>query len=195
MNATPIRSERANMAFQRRSIFNCVLIYEDAAAGKCGEHFYQRLLAAIDPDCPSTRNLWSFFALTIRETRNIAASTAALADLVILAVSGQRELPAKVKEWIELWLWLIDGSHPALVMLFDSANAKSAAIGAYLRSATVGKHLECFQEVASFAASSAVATLPGRANHCQKNCAASSDRPQCPKKSCRRLNEMSSKRA
>jgi hypothetical protein len=190
MKATPILPERANLAIQLQPTFRCVLIYENAAAGKCGEHFYQNLLAAVDADCASTRNLWSFSALTIPEMRNVAASAAATAEIVIFALSGEEELPAHVKEWIEMWLWLIDGGHPAFVPLFHSASAKSAAIGGYLRSATASKHLDCFPHVASFNAPPPVTTLPdaqfpsGELRHVAESAGATA-----PQNSRRRLNE------
>ena len=132
MKATAVPSDE--FAVSAPAVIKCVIIYEDFTAGKCGERFYQNLRAAIGMDYAPPRNLCSFPALTIPKIRNIAASAAAAADIVIFALSGEKELPAKVKEWIEMWLGLIDGGHPALVPLLDRANAKSAAICAYLRS-------------------------------------------------------------
>jgi hypothetical protein len=82
---------------------------------------------------------------------------------VIFALSGKEKLPEKVKEWIEMWLWLIESGHPALVPLFESANAESAAIGRYLRSVTASKHLDCFPTRRNLRGAVTGATLPAHA--------------------------------
>jgi site-specific recombinase XerC len=97
-------------------------------------------------DCNFNQNLWSFDVLAIPEIRNIAASAAAVANIVILSMSGKKKLPAKVKEWIETWVWLIDRAHPVLVALFDSQNGERVSIRAYLRNIAESKHIDFFPD-------------------------------------------------
>ena len=152
MKALPNHSERNGAAPLPLPTFKCVVIYEDFAAGARGERFYDKLVAAMDGDCVSTHNLWSFPVLAIAEMRNIAVTAAAAADIVIFALSGRDELPAAVKEWIEMWAWLIEDKHPALVALFESPNGESRSIREYLRSVTARKHLDFFPDSASLPA-------------------------------------------
>ena len=152
MKAYPSHSERNGNATPPFPTFKCVVICEDFAAGKRGKHFYETLAAAMDGDCISTHHLWSFPVLAIAEVRNIAASAAAAADIVIFALSGREELPAAVKEWIEMWAWLIEDTRPALVALFESPNGESGSIRGYLRSVTARKHLDFFPDSASLPA-------------------------------------------
>ena len=135
-----------NVGAGNRKLFHVVLIYEDIAAGMHGENVYESLVAKIHDE--SAHHLWSFDVLAIREIRNLAASTAATADLVILSMSGEKTLPAKVKEWIEMWVWLIDQTEPALATLFDTRNDQSSAISAYLRSVTERKHVRALSNTA-----------------------------------------------
>lgn len=152
MNAYPSHSERNGAAALPVPTFKCVVIYEDFAAGERGQRFYEKLNAAMDDDCVSTHHLWSFPVLAIAEMRNIAVTAAAAADIVIFALSGRDELPAAVKEWIEMWAWLIEDKHPALVALFESPNGESGSIRGYLRSVTARKHLDFFPDSASLPA-------------------------------------------
>lgn len=157
MKADPSHSERNGAATQPFPTFKCVVIYEDFAACERGERLYKTLVAAMDGDCISTHNLWSFPVLAIAEMRNVAVSAAAAADIVIFALSGKDELPAAVKEWIEMWAWLIEDTHPALVALFDSPNGESGSIRGYLRSVTASKHLDFFPDSASLPAPASLA--------------------------------------
>ncbi len=149
MYAAPNHSERNGAATLPLPTFKCVVIYEDFAAGKRGKRFYETLVAAMDGDCTPTHDLWSFPVLAIAEMRNIAASAAAAADIVILALSGRDELPAAVKEWVEMWAWLIEDTHPALLALFESPNGESGSIRGYLRSVTASKRLDFFPDSAA----------------------------------------------
>jgi hypothetical protein len=149
MKAISRSLDRETSAARTLSPFHCVVVYEDLAASERGESFYRQLAATLEDSCKLTHHLWSFPVLAIPEMRNMAASAAATADVVILALSGKKRLPAKVKEWIEMWLWLIDGAHPALVTLFEGENGEYKSIRDYLRAATASKRLEFFPQSAS----------------------------------------------
>jgi hypothetical protein len=93
-----------------------------------------------------SHNLWSFPVLAIPEMRNLAVSAAAAADMVILAVSGKDALPTAIKDWVEMWVWLIEDTHPALVALFERPDGATDSTRSYLRSVTAGKHLDFFPD-------------------------------------------------
>lgn len=97
---------------------NVVIAFEDAAAGKHAEGFYERLKERLGSDFEFTRYQWSFALLQDAGVRDAAAQDAALADMVIIATHGDAELPAHVDYWFQAWV----GRHAgpmALVALFD----------------------------------------------------------------------------
>ena len=120
------------------------ILYETVDAGKRAKHLSDELAAGLSADQALELSLWSFRVLGIRDIRNLAASTAACADLVILSLGGKRSLSAPVQEWIEMWTWLIDGHPPAVVALFSEPGTESARIRAYLRQAAASKKLRFF---------------------------------------------------
>ena len=124
--------------------FNLTIVYESIDAGKRAKCFCDQFIAEAAIDCPFELNLWNFGVLGIPEVRNMAASTAAIADMVILSMSGTVPLPAQTVEWIEMWTWLIDGRRPAVVALFADHHRHGAAIRAYLRRSTSSKKLDFF---------------------------------------------------
>jgi len=108
--------------------FNIVIIYEDADAGRRAKHFSDSLLREIGHQFRCVQNLWSFDVLSITEVRNAAAGIARAADLVVLSASGEHELSPRVEKWLALWTWMIDGSTPALVGLFENAEGEFTQI-------------------------------------------------------------------
>lgn len=130
--------------------FRIMMIYEDLDSGKCARHCAEKVLNALNGDCRFYQNLWSFDALAIPEVRDIAASAAAAADIVILSMSGERALSAEIKDWIEMWVWLVDRTHPAVVALFKHPHCESRNILAYLHHVTARKQLNIFPDSASY---------------------------------------------
>ena len=124
--------------------FNLTIIYESVEAGKRAKRFSDQFVAEAALERPLKLNLWNFRVLGIPEVRNTAASTAAVSDVVILSMSGTVPLPARTVEWIEMWIWLIDGRRPMVVALFAEPHRQGAAIRAYLRKSTVRKKLDFF---------------------------------------------------
>ena len=123
---------------------NLTIIYESIEEGKRAKRFSDQFIAEVPVDRPVELHLWNFGVLGIPEVRNVAASTAAVADIVILSMSGTTPLPAHAVEWIEMWIWLIDGRRPAVVALFADHHRQGAAIRAYLRRNVVSKKLDFF---------------------------------------------------
>ena len=124
--------------------FNLTIVYESMEEGKRAKRFCDRFIAEAAIERPFELNLWNFGVLGIPEIRNTAASTAAIADVVIFSMSGTVSLPAQAVEWIEMWIWLIDGRRPAVVALFAGPHRHGAATRAYLRRSTSSKKLDFF---------------------------------------------------
>ena len=124
--------------------FSVTIIYESVEAGKRAKRLSDQLVVKAAANGAFELNLWNFGVLGIPEVRNAAASSAALADLVILSMGGAVPLPKQAVEWVKMWTWLIDGHKPAVVALFAAQHPECAAIGAYLRRSTVSKKLDFF---------------------------------------------------
>ena len=120
-----------------------MLIYESFAAGVRARWFCEKLACALD--LALEEKMWNFDVLMIREVRNAAASAARKADLLIVSVSGQVELPSTIRAWLDMWLWLLDKDKPALVALINSPAARNAApIRAYLGAIARGSGIDFF---------------------------------------------------
>ena len=122
------------------------IIYECPDTGRRAKRLSDQLAAELPLEGALKLNRWNFGVLGTRQIRNEAASTAAAADLVILSMDGRVPLPAKVKKWIELWTWLIDGHRPAVVALLAAPAVQSAPVQAYLRRETASKKLDFFPQ-------------------------------------------------
>lgn len=127
--------------------FRIAMIYENADAGRHAKRFSDQLLGKIGEECECVRNLWSFDVLGIKEVRNAAVSAATAADLVIVSVSGERDLFPTAEAWLEVWAWMIDGTNPALVGLFQKRDGRCVRrIQARLRAIAAEKGLEFFTQ-------------------------------------------------
>jgi hypothetical protein len=124
--------------------FSLTIIYESMEAGKRAKRLSDQLIVQAAAERAFELNLWNFDVLGIPEVRNAAASAAAIADIVILSMSGTIPLPERTVEWVEMWTWLIDGRRPAVVALFAAHNPRCAAIQTYLRRSAYSKKLDFF---------------------------------------------------
>jgi hypothetical protein len=128
----------------QKFLVKAVLIYEDFEAGVRGRWFCQRLPHALG--CRLKEEMWNFDVLGIREVRNAAAGSVRRAHIVIVSVSGRRDLPKTILIWFEMWLWLLrNKKKPALVALFPSIPShKSASTRSYLRSLAERRGIDFF---------------------------------------------------
>jgi hypothetical protein len=102
---------------------NFFLVYEDYVTGTDTMRSLNRFIQRTGlPHEFSTQNVWKFETLATLPLRNIAASEAARADMVIIAAHGPGLLPVAVMHWIELWIAQRGTSPAALVALLDGAD-------------------------------------------------------------------------
>ena len=134
-----------------RPSFDTVLVYENLTCGQCAWNFYERLTRRFDGDFEFGDLMWSFSMLGDPQTHQLAARSAAYAQLVILSFTGSIELPANVKHWVERWVSLVDSQDSALVTLTDhKANAgTSAATHTYLRRIVEPRKIDFFPHCSS----------------------------------------------
>jgi hypothetical protein len=102
-----------------RPPFNTVLAYEDLTAGERAWNFYGKLTLRFEGDFEFSHSMWSFSLLGDPETLLLAARSAADAHLVILSLTGNKVLPANVKDWVQNWARLGKDQGSALVTLVD----------------------------------------------------------------------------
>lgn len=105
---------------------NVTIIYETAADGFRAKRLSDQLAMEVADDHDINLHVWNFQVLALPEIREIAAKTAATADVVILSVSGSESLPKHLVEWIALWPCFKDFKNPAVYTLYaDSVHEKA----------------------------------------------------------------------
>ena len=84
--------------------FSVSVACEDPASSIRTDEFCCGLTRELSGKCRLARETWLFSQLCVPELRAIAASEAALAQLIIISVHHFEALPEGVKDWIDLWL-------------------------------------------------------------------------------------------
>jgi hypothetical protein len=97
--------------------FGVVIAFEDFDTGRQAKRAYDFLVANLSHEWQVTSQMWKFELLSIPGLREMAASDAASAKLIIISSRGDRELPADVKEWIAIWQGY-QGDTVGLITLF-----------------------------------------------------------------------------
>lgn len=105
---------------------NLAVIYEDGSTREWARAACKLVNELAGVDCMRSR-AWSVTQLNDPAVFPKAARTAALADVIILALHAAAELPALLCAWFEVWLPLRDRPVGALVSLMD-VNGKSKIV-------------------------------------------------------------------
>ena len=121
---------------------NVTIIYETAPDGFRAKQFSDQLAARLTDGHDPNLNLWNFWVLGIPEIRNISASMAATADVVIFSMSEMRTLDGQVKDWIKMWPCLDEYGRPFVVALHSETVSADAPIYAELCRAVKYKGLD-----------------------------------------------------
>ena len=80
------------------------------------------------------KEIWLFNQLCVPQLRAIAASEAALAQLIIISVHHAEALPDGVKSWINQWLGQRKNHSVVLLALFDPVyQGVSSSMRGYLQ--------------------------------------------------------------
>lgn len=122
----------------KKQAFKIVAAGEHFAAVMRAQELSKRLATELAPQFAISSNAWKFEALGNAKSAKAAAASAAKADMVIIAASGENEPPAVVKNWIKSWLPRKHKGTTALIALLDhedDALHKSSPLCAYLRKA------------------------------------------------------------
>lgn len=128
--------------------FNVVIAYEDLEAGKQAKKTYDFLVHNLANECRCSNQMWKFEVMSIPKLREMAASDAIAADIVIISSGQAGRLSADVKSWLEQWM----AAKPnviALVFLYeksDDCDIRIDATQAYLAESARQAHLEFFAQ-------------------------------------------------
>jgi hypothetical protein len=135
MHTTISRSPFGFVSLEDQQSINVVMVYEDFATGLRAKRLYDDLCRQLETECKLNQSMWKFDVLTIPRLGEAAAEEAAEANMVIVSMHGDDDLPAKVKAWMETWIREKTTSGGALVLLCDESEKESQAdaVQDYLR--------------------------------------------------------------
>jgi hypothetical protein len=106
---------------------------EDSPTSTRADEFCRGLSRELAPKCTLAKEIWLFNQLGVPQLRAIAASEAALAQLIIISVHHAESLPDGVRSWIDLWLGQRNNHNIVLLALFDPVyQGVSGTMKAYL---------------------------------------------------------------
>jgi hypothetical protein len=82
---------------------------------------FRNLVNELGHQCEVIKHLWLLPELRSPELRAIAADEVFSADLVVISVHRDAQLPVEITEWIELWMRRTRDHAPILLVLLDCA--------------------------------------------------------------------------
>ena len=101
--------------------FDLLVAYDDVTTRNRALQLCDRLTKKLADDYDFKCTWWKFDHLRDTALREQAADAAAEANMIILSIHADNELPAAVKAWTETWLARKDHGKRALVTLIDGA--------------------------------------------------------------------------
>jgi hypothetical protein len=129
------------------TLFNVVIAYEDYEADTRARHMMDRLALQLGTEFRILTDDWKFEMIDDRRLRSHAVQAAAGADMIILAISGDGELPAHIKDWFEQWTLCPRAEPVALVVLHrleQETLDESPSLRRYLHSICASRGIDLF---------------------------------------------------
>jgi hypothetical protein len=126
--------------------FNVVIAYEDFDAAKRAEKMIGRLQNQLCPTIQIISESWKFELIGNSRLRPLAAEAAGHANMLILALTNEEDLPDYMKQWLAAWASLKRSEPVALVALHngESHNAEVPPLLVYLQGLTKQGDLDLF---------------------------------------------------
>ena len=127
-----------------------VVISEDAAAREAAVKFCDHLVELFWARYEFNVSWWQLGDLSVEHSASEAAIKAVQADLIIVATTPGRDLPAVLREWVEGWVGRRGDREGALVGLTDPGagqNGRSAEKYVYLRNAAHRAGMDYLTEI------------------------------------------------
>ena len=105
---------------EQKQTINVLMVYEDFESGLRAKHLYDRISHQMKQECIVNQSMWKVDVLLIQSLGAIAGEDAAMADIIILSLRGDRELCKTLNDWMEHWVCTTPVQRKALVALFDN---------------------------------------------------------------------------
>jgi hypothetical protein len=131
----------------RKPIFKVFIACENQGAFFQAQGVPQQVAALCGDDFEISRVFWNFALLRNEELRGHASRDAADAQMIVISLRGNHELPHHVKRWVESWPARAQAGQTALVTLVAPEQetwAESQADVAYLREMAEGRRMDFF---------------------------------------------------
>jgi hypothetical protein len=120
------RKEPAKAGFREEANFEAFLLYEDKPTGLRAKLVLDGVLDQLSFACRCSPRLWRLDLLNWTNYRELAAKEAAEADLILVSLHGNRNLPAATFDWINLWLRRRSRRLQVIAILLDKAHFRRA---------------------------------------------------------------------
>jgi len=142
---------QANLTWRKAKQITAVAAYEDASSEPRVGEFCLNLARQLGKSPELTKVMWLFSELRPAQLRSVAASEAAVADLIIISVHHQQSLPKEVNDWIDLCLEKKGKKPRVLVALFDPIyQGDSTSMQAYLKDVAKQGNMEFLVQTEEF---------------------------------------------
>ena len=126
-----------------------LLIYDDVQTGQQALDLYKRLVRQLGSDYVLHAQGLSFESLHDPQTRQWAAQQAVDADMIAVSARAERQLPAELTRYLELWLDQRTETPQALIALLCTSAAERATespLYVFLRRAAEDANIEFFHQ-------------------------------------------------
>ena len=138
-----------------RPIFRIVIGYEQATAAIHARQIVNRLVATLKGEFEVCSDMWKFDLIGYPRLSDQAIEAVADAEMLIIAIDGDMDLPGPVKTWIESWAFQGRDRRRTLVALlghnFEPWNEPLPLQLILQRMATEGgKEFFCYHKDSSF---------------------------------------------
>lgn len=120
------RKEPANVGFREEANIAAFLLYEDRPTGLRAKLVLDSVMEQMGFACRSSPRLWRLDLLNWTNHRELAAKETAAADLILVSLHGNRDLPAATFDWINLWLRRRSRTLQLVAILLDRAHFRTA---------------------------------------------------------------------
>jgi hypothetical protein len=130
--------------------FNIVIMYEDFATGKRAKKGLDFVTEELGHDLEFRHSMWRLDILQDPKLKVLATPALAEADLLIISLRGEGQLPAKIYVLIGEWLAVKSDRNRALVALFEStASETDSAVYVRLAHLALENELDLFEQAFS----------------------------------------------
>jgi len=137
------RSCRDAQRAQGSRMCKIVTFYEDFNDAIRAHQMVDRIARRVNGDLPFLATAWRFGLLGKSELNATILRDVAVADVIVVASNGDRELPERVACWIEVCMNGLPDAMPVLVALHDEGSGANRAAGPFcasLRKLATSRH-------------------------------------------------------